>query len=214
MKNKNYFTFIITTILCLLPIAIGLYFYDALPEQIPTHFNFSGEIDGYTQKDLAIFGLPLFIVAINALTHFAVNNDPKNNNQNIFVFNFGKWVCPILSVILVPASFYIALDNQLNINSITLNFVALIFIIIGNYLPKCKQNYTIGIKLPWTLNSERNWNLTHRLATCIWVISGLLILCLNFIKNSTIGTTVLISAILLSVVIPTIYSYILYSKGI
>jgi uncharacterized membrane protein len=76
-------------------------------------------------------------------------------------------------------------------------------------LPKCKQSHTIGIKLPWTLESEENWNKTHRFAGKLWVVCGLLVLALSFWGN----IYVMLGITLLMVFVPTIYSYIIYRKN-
>ena len=55
-----------------------------------------------------------------------------------------------------------ALDYSIDANLILEILMGALLIIIGNYLPKCRQNYTIGIKIPWTLADEDNWNRTHR----------------------------------------------------
>ena len=88
--------------------------------------------------------------------------------------------------------------------------LGLIFIAIGNYLPKCKQNYTIGIKIPWTLASEENWNRTHRFAGWVWVGGGVVMLLSGFLG---IFWLTLVPAIIMAAV-PLIYSYILHKKGI
>jgi len=88
--------------------------------------------------------------------------------------------------------------------------VGLTLAIIGNYLPKCKQNYTIGIKIPWTLNSEENWNRTHRFAGRLWMVCGLAIMLTGFIG----GFWVFLPIVLLMVLVPFLYSYILYRRGV
>jgi uncharacterized membrane protein len=88
--------------------------------------------------------------------------------------------------------------------------IGIIFTIVGNYLPKCRQNYTIGFKIPWTLHSEENWNKTHRLGGIVWTIGGVLTIISTFI-----GFTALLLPIMLAMVfVPMIYSYLLYRKGI
>ena len=88
--------------------------------------------------------------------------------------------------------------------------IGLVLAIVGNYLPKCKQNYTIGIKIPWTLNSEENWNKTHRLAGWIWTFGGLLIMLTGFLG----GFWIFFIVVLLMVVAPLVYSYLLHRKGV
>ena len=80
--------------------------------------------------------------------------------------------------------------------------------IIGNYLPKCKQNYTMGIKIPWTLDNEDNWNKTHRLAGFLWVIGGVLITLNAFLGNEW----VFLAITLVMTLVPVGYSYLYYKN--
>ena len=89
--------------------------------------------------------------------------------------------------------------------------IGILFIIIGNYLPKCRQNFTMGVRLPWTLASEENWNRTHRLAGKLWIIGGLLMTLYTMIEMHMIF---FIAVVFVMTLIPAIYSYTLYRKGI
>ncbi|MCQ2355795.1 MAG: SdpI family protein, partial [Methanocorpusculum sp.] len=84
---------------------------------------------------------------------------------------------------------------------------------IGNYLPKSKQSYTVGIRLPWTLNSEENWNRTHHLAGYLWILGGVLLLLCAFLP-AVWSLPVLVILLILVVGIPFAYSYSLYRKGV
>ena len=86
--------------------------------------------------------------------------------------------------------------------------MGVLFIFIGNLLPKMQQSYTMGIKLPWTLHNEENWNKTHRLSGKVWVIGGIIILSTALWGNFL----VLMATTLLMVLIPVVYSYCLYRK--
>ena len=84
--------------------------------------------------------------------------------------------------------------------------MGLLFIVVGNWLPKCEQTYTMGIKLPWTLASEANWNATHRFGGKVWVAGGILTTLTAFL-----GSFWLMMVILLAIVVlPTVYSYLYY----
>lgn len=89
-------------------------------------------------------------------------------------------------------------------------FLGLLFLVLGNYLPKVRQNYTVGIKLPWTLNDETNWNKTHRLAGKLWVVGGLALFIFGLfgIEN---GSIIFISLAVI-LVVPMIYSYRLFKN--
>ena len=87
------------------------------------------------------------------------------------------------------------------------------FVIIGNYLPKCKQNYTIGIRIKWTLENEENWNATHRIVGKLWVIGGILLIISVFLPDFMI-LWVMVMAIIVLVIIPVLYSYMYYKKQV
>ena len=91
--------------------------------------------------------------------------------------------------------------------------IGLLFLIIGNYLPRCRRNYTQGIKTPWTLNSDENWRKTHHLAGYLWIFGGLLMMLLAFAPEIMVKVGVVL-LLVLTAGIPFVYSYTLYRKGI
>ncbi len=208
MIKKNLKTLIITSIIIILPITAGLILWDKLPEEIPTHFNAQGVADGFSGKGFAVFGLPLILLAIHWFCIAVSSLDPKSKNISGKALTLVLWICPSISLLISTVIYAFALDYELNIAVIMNIFFGLLFILIGNYLPKCKQNYSMGIKIPWTLNSEENWNYTHRLAGKTWVIGGLLIIFTGFLKQYWIFAA--IAAIM--VIIPIVCSYIYYVK--
>ena len=114
------------------------------------------------------------------------------------------------TVVLTTITYMSALGMTVQVEVIMPIFMGLLLTIIGNYLPKCKRNYTIGIKLPWTLDSEENWNKTHRLAGWTWTIGGILIMATGWLCGF-VAFIIVLSAMVLT---PIIYSYILHKKGI
>ena len=103
---------------------------------------------------------------------------------------------------------FIAMGVPIPVDIIVMILLGLIILISGNYLPKCKQNYTGGIKLPWTLNNENNWNRTHHIAGCVWMIGGIILL----VKRIFSLWYVEIAVILLLILIPTNLFFLLYKK--
>ena len=210
MIKKNWKILLITSVVILLPILAGLILWDQLPEQIPMHWNMEGEIDDYCSKSFAVFTFPLIMLALHLFSFFVTLSDPKNKNYSDKILHMIFWLIPIISVGLATVIYSVSMGNSIRVETVVTVSLGLIFLVIGNYLPKCKQSYTIGIKLPWTLNSEENWNRTHRLAGWIWVIGGFMILVAGFF-----GVFMLTMAIpLIMALVPTIYSYILHRKGI
>lgn len=205
-------TMIITTLMCFIPMVVGLLLYNQLPDQLPTHWGANGEIDDYSSKNFTVYMLPFIFVGLNLFTHFILNNDPKRGNASDIVRLIGKWTIPVISVFATLLTYGTALGYNINVSLLTPIFVSIVFIVIGNYLPKCKQNYTVGIRLPWTLNSEANWNKTHRLAGFVWVIGGLGNVVLALLKVNLLYSTAAVIAVL--VIVPMVYSYSLFRKGI
>lgn len=210
MIKKNWKTLMITSLVILLPVLAGVILWNQLPEQMPTHWNASGEVDGWSSKPFAVFGLPLILLAAQWLCMLGTLADPKKENHPQKIFQLVLWIIPVLSVVLHAFTYAVALGNEVPIEVIMPVLIGLLFAIIGNYMPKCKQNYTIGIKIPWTLNSEENWNRTHRFAGFLWTLCGIVIMLTGFFG----GFWIFFGITLVMVIVPVIYSYILYRKGI
>ena len=210
MIRKNWKILVITSVMILLPILAGVLLWNQLPAQIPSHWNAAGEIDGWTSKTFSVFGMPLLLLAFQWLCVLGTLADPKRQNHPTKILHLVFWIIPILSVLLHTIVYAVALGSEVRMEMVMPVFVGLVLAITGNYLPKCKQNYTIGIKIPWTLDSEENWNRTHRFAGRIWVVCGLIIVLTGFIG----GVWILLPIFLLMVLAPVLYSYLLHRKGV
>ena len=210
MIKKHWKLLILTSIITLLPILAGIILWEQLPQQLPIHWNTNGEADGWSSKSFAVFGLPPLLLFIQWIGVFAIVADPKKKNHSDKVLHLSFWIVPVLSMMSAATIYVTAIGKELMVGAIAPVFLGLLFVIIGNYLPKCKQNYTIGIKIPWTLNSEENWNKTHRVAGWVFVIGGFVVIAAGFCK---IGWLIL-PLVLLMVLVPLVYSFLLHRKGI
>ena len=210
MIKKHLKTLIITSILTLLPILAGIYLWNTLPEQVPSHWDVNGEIDGWSSKPFFVFGLPCIMLAFQWLCVLGTAADPKKANHSGKVMQLVLWIIPVLSIILSAMTYMVVLGHTVRVEVIMPLIIGLVFTIIGNYLPKCKQSYTVGIKIPWTLHSEENWNRTHRFAGRLWLVCGLGIMLTAFIG----GFWVFLPIVLVMVLAPMVYSYVLHRKGI
>ena len=210
MIKKNWKLLTCTTLVILLPILAGILLWDRLPARMPTHWNATGEVDGWSSKPFAVFGLPGILLALHWLCVLGTAADPKKRNHSEKLLHLVHWITPALSVVLGAVTYLTALGQPVRIEVLLPLLTGLLFTIIGNYMPKCKQNYTIGIKIPWTLESEENWNRTHRFAGRLWFLGGLLIIATGFLGNVWIFLTIT----LVMAFIPFPYSYALHRKGI
>lgn len=211
MIKENKKKLIITSIVILLPILIGLILWNKLPDQVPTHWNAQGEVDGWSSKVFAVFGLPIVLFAVHWMCILVTSVDPKKQNIEGKVLWIVFWICPIISLLVGMLSYGAALGVEFKVDKIMLAIMGIMFIVIGNYLPKCKQSYTVGIKLPWTLNDEENWNRTHRMGGKLWVISGIILLLSMLLPTSAMAIVVL-AVVGVSVLVPTVYSYLLFRE--
>lgn len=168
------------------------------------HFDSAGEANGWSSKWFAVFGLPLFLFIVNILCTVGCAHDPRRAGYPEKMMRIIYWICPVASWICAVGIYSYALGfSQEGFAKYVPVFVGLLLVVIGNYLPKVKQNYYLGIKLPWTYADEENWNKTHRLGGRVWVVGGILMM-LNFfmrIRGLEIGI------ILVLILIPTIYSW-------
>lgn len=208
MIKKHIKTIIITSILTLAPMLVGIILWDKLPAEIPTHFGLNNQPDSYSSKAFAVFGLPLFMLALHIVCIFATKLDPKMKGINDKVFTLVLYIIPAVSLLICAMIYPVALGKEIRVGLIAILFMGLIFTVTGNYLPKCKPSYTVGIKLPWTLEDSENWNKTHALAGKLWFAGGLIIIATAFLESPVIFFTIIAAMVL----VPTAYSFILYKN--
>ncbi len=213
MIKQNKWNLLISSIVILLPILFGLVFWNDLPEQMTTHWGIDGTADGWSERAVAVFALPLFILAVHWLCVFCTAKDPRNKGQNRKVFRLVLWIIPMISLFTNGMMYAVSFGKEIQPYFMTNLLLGVAFVVIGNYLPKCKQNYTIGIKVKWTLENEENWNATHRFGGKVWVIGGLLLLSCVFLPERMV-LWVTIPAMLVLVIIPIIYSWQYHKKQV
>ena len=202
---------ILSSLAILLPTLIGLILWNRLPELIPTHWGMEGPADSYSSKAFAVFGLPLILLGAHWLCLWATSMDPKNKGKNRKGFLLFMWIIPLISNFIFATIYATAMGWQPNISAMVTIPIGLMFVAIGNYMPKLQQNHTMGIKIHWTLGNEENWNLTHRFAGKCWVIGGLLMLFSALVPENLVIWSILFSCFAL-VAAPIVYSYRIYRR--
>ena len=211
MSSKNKKTLILTSVVILLPILIGILLWNKLPDSMATHFNFDNVADGYREKWFAVIIEPLILLALHLIMAMIIAADPRKKNISSRVYGITIWIIPASSLALAVVIYPYNLGIHFNISLFLGVFLGVIYIILGNYLPKTRQNYTIGFKLPWTYANEETWNKTNRLAGVIDIVMGILI-----IINAAMGVLNIfysfLAAVLIGTLIPLGYSYFLHVK--
>lgn len=206
MKNiKNKSAVFIGALICLLPCIPGLIMYKDLPDRMPIHWNMSGEPDNFAAKPFAVFGLPLILAFFHLICHIGASFDKRRSNYSKAIEAMTYWFIPALSLILCLMTLLASKGVDVKIEVIVPCLIGLMLVFVGNYLPKCKQNSTMGIRIPWTLESEENWNKTHRLAGRLWIIGGLVSIVCTFCGYPLL----LFAAVAVIVAVPVAYSFVL-----
>ena len=209
MKKKIVLYVIISCIITLVPMLVGLILWDALPDRIATSFDVDGSSNDYSSKLFAVVGLPLILVGINLLCILLTLADPKRRQIGTKLILFTLSIVPATSLFCGCLMYQNYFGLSLNVTKFSFVFLGLLLFVCGFAIRKCKQNYTIGIKLPWTLESKENWDKTHAFGGKLWIVGGVFIILLGLL-----GFTILPFCVMGAVIIiPTIYSYLYYRKN-
>ncbi len=212
--NKFKWCFVIVIIQIILSLYLGL----SLPEnaKIPCHWNIKGEIDGYYDKWTGVLLFPginlVMLLFIMALPHISVR---YKNAQERF-----EKVIPSLAMIIIfffaGIHIYMILLAKEILNpsgNMIFYLIGLMFIMLGNLLPKIPSNFFAGIRTPWTLSSEEVWRKTHRLGGINFVIAGLLMIVITAILGNSTTANIIMFVLFMSLVLyPVLYSFLLYKK--
>jgi uncharacterized membrane protein len=208
MKKHWYFFLLI-----IISAGISLWAYPRLPEEVPIHWNFSGEVDGYASKLFAVLFGPIFLTWIYGILFGVSKIDPRKENYEKFAGAYRIFVNASLTffVVIHIAVIFSGLGYDVNMDWIANIGLGLLFIILGNYMPKVKANYFMGIRTPWTLANETVWARTHRFGGKVFFIGGIIMIVSAFAPSS-IRAVLLIASIVCIVLVPTVYSYVVFKK--
>lgn len=204
---------IVSSILILIPMVFGLLIFKFLPTEMAIHFGVGAEADGYANSMIAVTLIPLVLLAIHLLCFWLTSKFYKGHAQEKKIVELVYWMIPILCIFSMSTIYAIAFELQMRISLIFYLLFSLMFIFIGNYLPKCRRNHMMGVKIKWTLANEENWNMTHRFTGKVWFGCGVACLpCMLIPDRYFIYPMIAIIAV--TALIPFTYSYLYYKKQV
>ena len=211
MKSK---AFLFRLFLILTMIVVATVFYNQLPETIPIHWNIQGEPDDFASKTWAAWLMPSIGLICLFLFPLLAKIDPHFKNYKDFSRSFEV----IQTLIIVLFAFFFFLQYYMILNPeqsyltlpLILSAMGISFIVIGNYLGKVRQNFFVGLRTPWTLKDPEVWQKSQRLSGWTFVIGGLIFLLEAWLKFYF--GFVFVMVILTIVLVPTLYSYLLYRR--
>lgn len=207
-KSSGYILFIF---LALVPVFYSLIVWKQLPQDVPTHFDLNGHANGYTNKHW-LWILSVINIAAYLITQNIGRIDPKRiNRPNSSISRLGEVVSLFITGINVLIV-YAAIHPEKNVISYTNPLIGILFIILGNYMYNLKPNYFAGIKVPWTLASDYNWKKTHQLGGRLWFIGGIVLVIAGLFFPKNIKSFVFNTTIAILVIVPIVYSFLLFRK--
>ena len=201
---------IASSIVILLPMLLGIFGDALLPERFAVHWGLDGTADEYAGRSV-FFILPPILLAIQWGCVLLTAALDKQAAQNQKVMRIVLWIIPVLSLVSSGMIVSGALGYTAGAFALVCLLLGVMFVVIGNYMPKMSRSLTTGIKIKWTYSSDENWNATHRFAGKVYVAMGIVcLLCMPLPQK--ILPFILIAIILVGVLCPVIYSYRFYKK--
>jgi uncharacterized membrane protein len=198
-------------VLTMLPSLVGLLIWNQLPDIMTSHWGADGVADGTAPKAFMVFGLPAILAALDILCILATSLDKKQAGQSKKAMGIIFWIMPVLSTGILSSVYAVALGRAMDILVLIPLLMGVLFVVIGNIMPKVKQNASLGVKIYWTLANEENWNKTHRFAGKVWVIGGILVM-LSALLPAKWMIAVTLPALFLLAIAPMAYSYCIYRR--
>ena len=200
-------------IVVLIPFVYLFYIWNSLPETVPTHWNYKGEIDDWGDKTTLIF----ITFLLSGLTYILFTVipfiDPKKRIQTMGnKYHNLKFLMVLFMSALAVFIIYSAKEQSITNPSFIILAMGLLFMLLGNYFKTIKANYFIGIRTPWTLEHESVWKSTHKLAGKLWFVGGLAIVLSSLTTSKEFNGLFFISVTVLLALIPIVYSFLEYKK--
>lgn len=206
--------------LCIVSFLGHLALFPQLPDMVPTHWDAAGNVDGWSGR-MATLGLDLLPLGLLALFYAFPKIDPRGKAYER-MGSFYTGVVTLFTVFLICMTwtteltvFGIIPQNESPIGIFTGVTVGIGLMLLGNYLPKVKRNYSFGCKTPWALDNDQNWRLTHRFGGVAMVLAGLVTVVSGLFSHQMGGAAVvlLLAAVIGSSLATYAYSYLVFRNG-
>ena len=176
MEKKSKRTLILSVIVCLLPIILGAVFYNKLPEQMPIHFTINDVPDNYAPKNFALFGIPIIMAIVQAISMFSIMNKLKNKEKPKIV-KIMKWFIPVITVSIYIVMIEVPLGSTVYVGKSVCLILGILFTIIGNYLPK--MSYETGKEIFHPIpNNEKVFRKMSKIMGYSFIAIGIILLIL------------------------------------
>ncbi|HLO79938.1 MAG TPA: SdpI family protein [Chitinophagaceae bacterium] len=210
ISGKNI-SLLIVILFILLPVGYAFYLWPDLPATIPTHFGVDGKPDAWGKKE-SIFMLPAIMGGVSLFVFLLLSNlrkfDPKRygNTDDPIFRQFALLIVAFMNLMCLII-LYNTVHQNMPINKMIFVFLGIFFAAMGLFMPRLRQNYFAGFRLPWTLENNENWTATHRVAGKWWVAGGAIQLVSALVLDGKILFIVFFIIMMIMVIVPIVFSY-------
>jgi uncharacterized membrane protein len=217
MNTRKYGPWLVA-LLIIAPFIYGALIFPQLPSKIPTHFNIEGKADAWGGPSSIFIG-PGIMGAVSIFVYVLMSNlkkfDPKKYDEgnDVLYKNFAVLTVAFLSILSLIIIYSSTHADQINVGKLLLPLIGFSFAGLGWYMPKFKQNYFVGFKLPWTLENVDNWNETHKVAGTVWMFGGWFQVIATISLPMKFGFIGFMIATAVMVIIPSVFSYRMFKNG-
>jgi len=165
-----------------MPICIGLYFYEELPEVMAIHFNINNKPDNWASKNLTLFGIPIIMAFLQVFCCIVSDIGKTKKGNTPKLIQIMKWFIPLTTVIIYTLTILVGLGKTVDIGKIVTIFLGTMFIIIGNYMPKITYEEAKKNMKPMP-KSEKEFRKMSRIMGYTFIIGGIAMIATIFISG-------------------------------
>lgn len=205
-------------IILAVPFGTAALVWDRLPAQVPNHWNYRGDEDGYAGKVFGTLLLPTVGVVLAVLLPLLRRLDPRCRNYDAEtqasiagVFRTSRLAISLFLTVLSLAALAVALKVPVNMSRLVAGGLGGLLLVMGNCMGRLRPNYFAGFRTPWSLESRTVWLKTHRLGGRLMVFCGVGVLLESWLLPvPVLLVAAVIPVIVLVGIVPAVYSYFSY----
>jgi uncharacterized membrane protein len=205
-------TYIVLALFVVLSIGLSLALTNSFPEQMASHWNEAGQVDGYSSKFMGLYFMPLIQLLVAAVIIGIPSLDPLRRNIESFRGTYHLFAVAIVGFLTYMHILTLVwnLGYQMNMVLWMIPAFALLFFLAGSLIGKAKQNYSIGIRTPWTLANTVVWEDTHRVGGVVF--KGCALISLVGMLFPDVAFFFMIGPILVGALGLVVYSYVRFAQ--
>ncbi len=205
MKDHKW-AFVLSTLAILLPAVVGLCIWDRLPERVPTHFGFDGEPNAWSSPAVLVLGMPVVLLALHWFCLWITLREPQNRDQSPRVMTLLFATTPAITWAVYVVLYGRCLGYIEDPVLLPMLLVSGMIAVFGNFMPKFKQNRSMGFRVSWTLNDEGCWLATHRFGGRLWFWGGILLMAIS-LWSHPVAWVFWFAILLALIVLPLVYAW-------